>query len=487
MNKISTITQNSNEAFKKYQQHSLMERSNFLNAIAEEIELLGDTLLETASQESNLPIARFQGERARTCGQLRMFAEMLLEGSWEQLSIDTALPERTPLPKPDIRQCKLPIGPIVVFGASNFPLAYSTAGGDTASALAAGCSVIYKMHPSHAETSKLVASAIEKAIDRCDFPKDTFIHFEAETHDEVAALIQHPIIQGVGFTGSYHGGMAIHQYAQERIQPIPVFAEMGSVNPVIFLHGALKEKAAYWAEQYTNSITVGVGQFCTNPGLLVGIHSPELDNFKTLLAEKMKSIKDFKMLNEGIYKNYEKRVNEVTGVEAVSVLTTGNKTQESSGVVTFATVSADDFLVNENLHEEVFGPFSMLIECKDEHQLYAVCNAFKGQLTSTIIAEQPDYAVAQKLIVELQHKAGRLVFNNVPTGVEVCNSIVHGGPFPSTTDARFTSVGNSAILRWVRPIAYQNFPQELLPNNLKDANLNNAFRIINNKLSQESL
>lgn len=487
MQDINSIAQRSNEAFKNLQHYSTIERSNFLNAIAKEIEALGDELLETASKETNLPIARFQGERARTCSQLRMFAEMLLDGSWEQLSIDTAIPDRSPLPKPDIRQCKLPIGPVVVFGASNFPLAYSTAGGDTASALAAGCSVIYKMHPAHAATSRLVASAIERAIEKCHYEVDIFIHFEAENNDDVKALVQHPLIQGVGFTGSYHGGMAIHQYDQERKQPIPVFAEMGSVNPVVFLQHALSEKAEHWADQYTTSITAGVGQFCTNPGLLFGIKSAALDQFTEMLGTKMKAVRDFEMLNETIYHNYANKKAEVLKSEGVSLIAEGEQQKNASGVVTLAKVSSQDFKANPLLHQEVFGPFSMMVVCEDEHDLLETIDLLEGQLTATIIAEVGDYEASKKLLNVLQHKAGRVCFNNVPTGVEVCHSIVHGGPFPSTTDARFTSVGHGAILRWVRPVAYQNFPQELLPNRLKNENISNAYRIVNDQLSQESI
>jgi 2,5-dioxopentanoate dehydrogenase len=482
---IKELTKLSNEAFVQLQNKSSNQRASFLRDIATEIESIGILLLETASEETNLPVARFEGERGRTCFQLRMFANLLEDGLWQNNTIDTAIPDRTPLPKPDVRLSKIPIGPIVVFGASNFPLAYSTAGGDTASALAAGCSVIYKAHPSHAKTSLLVASAIEKAIVKNNFPPHTFIHFVTNEFSEVKQLVLQNEVQGVGFTGSIKGGLSILDYTKERKQPIPVFAEMGSVNPVVILEGALISKADAWADNYAAAITMGVGQFCTNPGIIIAVKSSHLDKFVARLSNKITESKDFKMLHEGIYKNYELRKSEVLNVASVTKIGESSQSDNNTGIPTLAIVSGKNFVSNPTLHEEVFGPFSLVIECESNEELISILSNFDGQLTSSIIFEKEDNDQVKILVDVLKHKAGRLVMNGVPTGVEVCDAMVHGGPFPSSTDSRYTSVGSGAIDRWLRPISFQNCPNELLPLELQNENPLGIWRKVNGKISKD--
>ncbi len=457
------IAKASNAAFFEMQSKTSAQRASLLRDMATEIEEIGEVLLQTASEESNLPVARFEGERNRTCAQLRMFADFIEDGTWHHGAIDIALPERKPLPRPELRMYKLPIGPIVVFGASNFPLAYSTAGGDTASAIAAGCSVIYKAHPAHSKTSLMVAEAIYRAIARNNFPKDTFIHFVANSFDQVESLVRSDEIQGIGFTGSVKGGLAIYEYTKARRQPIPVFAEMGSVNPVTLLPMALDKEAEKWADAYAAAITMGVGQFCTNPGILLTVKGKGLDAFTARLSHKIAESKDFKMLHEGIFQNYENRKLEVLHEAGVKKLAEGVKTVDYSGIPMLAIVEGRDYLDNPILHEEVFGPFSMIVCCENTSELKSVLSNFEGQLTASVIFDAAENELAREVLNIVKYKVGRIVVNGVPTGVEVCDAMVHGGPFPATTDARFSSVGSSAINRWIRPICYQNCPGDLLP------------------------
>ncbi|MFM2394108.1 MAG: hypothetical protein RLZZ546_2090 [Bacteroidota bacterium] len=484
---VEKIVERSYGAYVEAQKFSSKDIAKLLRNIADEIENIGENLLQTASEETNLPIVRFEGERGRTCMQLRMFADLVEEGSWKGVSIDTAIPDRKPLPKVDIRLSKLPIGPIVVFGASNFPLAYSTAGGDTASALAAGCSVIYKAHPLHPKTSLLVANAIEKAIADNGFPKDYFIHYIAEDFNDVKNLVNHQLVQGVGFTGSVKGGLAIQEYTKERAQAIPVFAEMGSTNPVILMPHAMNVNAQKWAENYAMAITMGVGQFCTNPGLLFGIKGEGLENFAKILTQKIETSKDFQMLHKGIHTNYETRKNEILAVSTVSKIAESSKSADFTAIPTLARVSAKEFIKHPTLHEEVFGPFSMIVECEDINELKSLLDIVVGQLTSSIIFEESEIEEVRNVLNVIQHKAGRVVMNGVPTGVEVCNSMVHGGPFPSTTDGRFTSVGSNAIYRWVRPVSFQNCPQALLPLELQNENPLGIWRTLNGVFTKDAV
>lgn len=482
-----TFVENVYKAFEEFQNIDLITRSNFLKSIADEIEACGQNLLETASEESNLPIARFEGERGRTCMQLRMFADYILEGSWLNASIDAGDADRKPLAKPDLRKINIGIGPIVVFGASNFPLAYSTAGGDTASALAAGCPVIYKAHPAHPKTSALVAKAIENAIAINQMPGDVFTHFISDSFDEVKKLIQHPKIKGVGFTGSLQGGMSIYEYAKSRVEPIPVFCEMGSTNPVILLPNALAEMAEEWAVHYSSAITMGVGQFCTNPGLLLGIKSKSLDRFIDTLSEKIASGKDFKMLHSGIYKNYENKKSEALMVSGVTMISSGHQNGLETAIPTLAKVDSNVFINKPILHEEVFGPYSLIVECNDFADLSNVLNVLNGQLTSSIIHHEGDEHEVNELTKVLKHKAGRIIYNGVPTGVEVNTSMVHGGTFPAVTDCRFTAVGHDAIMRWLRPISFQNCHESMLPDYLRNENISGIWRRINGKLTKASI
>jgi NADP-dependent aldehyde dehydrogenase len=401
--------------------------------------------------------------------QLRMFAAMLLEGSWLEASVDHAIPERVPA-KPDIRKMLVPLGPVVVFGASNFPYAYSTAGGDTASALAAGCSVVVKAHPAHLKTSTIIASAIVKAIAFCNMPLYTFQHVAGETFETGKALVQQTNTSAVGFTGSFSGGRALYDYAAARPRPIPVFSEMGSINPVLLLNNALDLNAENIATQYAGSITLGVGQFCTNPGLLIGIHSAALDRFKSTLVNAINQVAPAKMLHSGILNAYQQHRSDALAIEGVSCISNEKASNDLDASALIANVSGTDFLKQPKLKEEVFGPYALLVECADIAELKSVWNSVSGQLTTSIMGTDRDFEANPELLDMASAIAGRVLLNGVPTGVDVCASMVHGGPYPATTDSRFTAVGTNAVKRWVRPVCYQNCPDHLLPDALKESN-----------------
>ncbi len=467
-------------AFLTYKNFDGKRKGAFLRAIADEIEALGATLVTTAMEETALPEARIVSERGRTTGHCRMFAALVEEGSWVDARIDTAIPDRAPAPKPDIRKMSVPTGPIVVFGAANFPLAYSTAGGDTASALAAGCPVIVKAHPAHARTSTLVAEAILKAAAKTGMPKGVFHHLHGAAFQVGQSLVTHPFTKGVGFTGSLAGGKALFDLANSRPEPIPVFAEMSSINPVILLPETLARDAAKTAEKLAGSITLGVGQFCTNPGLIFAIEGESLNRFVEALGAQISGVVPATMLHPGIADNYAKRLHSALGQKGVKV--EGQATQPGTnlqGRALVASVDAREFLKNPNLSEEVFGPFSLIVRCENAAELQAVVNASHGQLTASVIGDESEIAKHPELMNVLIEKAGRLIINGVPTGVEVCPSMQHGGPFPSTTDARFTSVGTDAIKRFVRPVAFQSFPESLLPDELKTSNPKGIWRLWN--------
>lgn len=469
------IMEQSVAAFELYKNINATTKALFLESIANEIELLGDLLIDTASAETNLPAARLIGERGRTTMQLRMFANMLREGSWVDAVIDN-----------DIRRMLIPIGPIIVFGASNFPFAYSTAGGDTASALAAGCSVVVKAHPAHLQTSILVANVIAKAISDNNLPTHIFQHIEDISFEAGKALVQDPLTAGVGFTGSATGGYALCKYASERKYPIPVFAEMGSVNPVVLLPDTLAKNGQTIAQQYAASITLGMGQFCTNPGILLAIESPALYSFLKTLAETIDAVTPTKMLHQGIadaYRTKQQQALAQKGVEQINSFL--HHTNIEMPIPIIAKVSGQDFLLNELLHEEVFGPFSLVVCCKDEIELKAVHQSLKGQLTTTIMGTDIDVSIFSSFISDATNIAGRIVFNGVPTGVEVCNAMVHGGPSPASSDSRFTAVGINAVKRWVRPICFQNAPQYVLPDALKNENPLKIWRLQNNVFGKE--
>jgi NADP-dependent aldehyde dehydrogenase len=476
------------KAFEVYRYVDKKTKAAFLRSIAQEITALGDELIECAVSESGLPAARLQGERGRTTGQLNLFADLVEEGSWVEAVIDNALPERQPAPRPDIRKMLVPMGPAVVFGSGNFPLAFSVAGGDTASALAAGCPVVVKAHPAHPGTSALIAEAIKKAAKKHDLPEGVFSILYDDGYTIGEALVKHPKTKIVTFTGSFKGGMALLKLAQQRDEPIPVFTEMGSINPVFLLPEALENRYAQIAEQYAASITLGAGQFCTNPGLMIGLKSAGLNKFKKALGEAIEKISSSAMLTPGICKNYLKLSEEMLNEAGVSVIGRSgnlNKDKANQALPLMAEVSASAFIVNPKLKEEVFGPCSLLVVADYEVQMQQVLDALHGQLTVSVVADEDDLKKYKTLINNLANIAGRVILNNVPTGVEVVNAMQHGGPFPATSDSRFTSVGTGAIKRFVRPVSWQNWSNDLLPDELKDGNPLEIWRLVDNKWSKE--
>lgn len=478
---VEAAMKEANLAFLSYKNFSGKKKAEFLRAIADEIEALGDTLVKTAMRETNLPEARIIGERGRTTGHCRMFADLIEEGSWVEARIDTAIPDRTPAPKPDIRKMSVALGPVVVFGAANFPLAYSTAGGDTASALAAGCPVIVKAHPAHAETSQLVAGAIKKAAEKTGMPKGVFNHLHDSGFATGQTLVKHKYTKAVGFTGSLAGGKALFDLAVQRAEPIPVFAEMSSINPITLLPETLEKDFEKTAVLLGGSITLGVGQFCTNPGLVIAIENEGLKKFIAKLAAEIEKNVPGTMLHQGIADNYHKRLAQSLAQKGVSVEASAKEEgTNAQGRPTIASVPADIFLANPLLAEEVFGPFSLIVKCKDLSQLVQVISYAHGQLTASVIGSEEEIQKHKNILNVLAEKAGRLIINGVPTGVEVCPSQNHGGPYPATTDSRFTAVGTDAIKRFVRPVSYQNFPNSLLPDELKDGNPLGIWRIENN-------
>lgn len=476
------------DAYITYNQKSGKEKAAFLNAIADHILGLHENLIQVYCSESGLPEGRAKGERARTVGQLRAFAALLEEGSWVDATIDTAIPDREPMPKVDLRKMNVPLGPVVVFGASNFPLAFSTAGGDTAAALAAGCPVIVKSHPMHAGTGEMVASAIIKAAEETDMPNGVFSNLNSSGIEVGVQLVQHPMVKAVGFTGSIRGGRALFDLASQREEPIPVFAEMGSINPVVILPNALENRTADLAKTYAGSITVGSGQFCTNPGLLLGIKGESLTNFVNALSEEIVKIEPSCMLHPNIIGAYEK--NKQTAIDQEGLVVAADYRSEvtvNHARQTVVTVDGKTFLENTKLHHEVFGPFSMIVQCEDAKQLQAIISNLEGQLTGTIISDDNEITEYPQIIAALQNRVGRIIFNGVPTGVEVCPSMQHGGPYPASTDSRFTAVGTQSIKRWVRPFSYQNWPNDLLPNELKNSNPLGINRLINNELTKATI
>ena len=467
---IDRIVRKAQEAFTIYRSKSGKEKAVFLRGIADEILALGSELIERAMAESGLPEGRIVGERGRTMNQLKLFADVLEEGSWVDARIDFAQPDRQPLPKADIRQMLIPVGVVGVFTASNFPLAFSTAGGDTASALAAGNPVVVKAHESHPGTHALVIRAIEKAAAATGMPQGVISSIYG-SYPAGQALVKHPLIKSIAFTGSFRGGKALFDAAAAREEPIPVFSEMGSINPVILMEGVLEEKAEALADTYAGSVTLGAGQFCTNPGLLIGKDSGGLDRFIRRLGVAVQEISPATMLSEKIYRGYEQ--NRAAMLQQSGVNLEGKASTNSYawvGCGTVASVSGAAFLNNPHLQEEVFGPFTLVVKCDSDAELLSVIQSIGGQLTATIMASNTELNGHSGLISELREKVGRLIFNGVPTGVEVCHSMHHGGPFPATTDSRFTSVGTNAIKRFVRPVCYQNWPENLLPAELKDQN-----------------
>ncbi len=467
------------KAWKTYKQTTGKEKARFLRTIAKEIEQLGDVLINRAMAESGLPEGRIIGERGRTCNQLRLFADLVEEGSWVDATIDEAMPDRQPLARADIRKMLVALGPVAVFTASNFPLAFSTAGGDTASALAAGCTVVVKAHPSHLGTNALVATAITRAAEQCNLPEGVFSTLVGgiETGQQ---LVKHPLIKAVGFTGSFRGGKALFDLVNSRPEPIPVYAEMGSNNPIFILQEKLKTEQEDLATMIAGSVNLGAGQFCTNPGLLVLQKSDTTTAFLQALKDAFATLQSATMLNEGIFESYQKGKAACIAAEGVSLVFSGeNPSSDWKGEPGFATVSGKRFLQNNHLQEEIFGPFTLAVLCEDAIEVNAIAQHLQGQLTATIMGTTEELANSTALIELLSQKAGRVIFNGVPTGVEVCTAMHHGGPFPASSNALFTSVGTDAIKRFVRPVAFQDMPEMLLPKELKTENPLDIWRTVN--------
>jgi len=473
-------------SFDDYRQLSDEQRAQFLEAIAQGLLELGDTLIERVHLESGLPKPRLEGERMRTANQLKLFASLLRDGRWHGAVVDTALPDRQPLPRADLRQRLIGVGPVAVFGASNFPLAFSVAGGDTASALAAGCPVIVKAHPAHLGTSELVARVIQNAARDTGMPEGVFSMLIDKDIAVGQALVSHPLIQAVGFTGSRRGGLALVAAAQARPVPIPVYAEMSSINPGFLLPAALSSRAESIATGFADSLVMGAGQFCTNPGILLALESDDLERFLTAAAKALTDKPPTTMLTPNIYGAYCKGLNTLHKAAGVTLVAEGREAEGpyQAQAAFFRTDSAT-FLANPALEDENFGPSALLIVCKDVADLQKVARKFDGQLTVTLHYDEGDKAIAQVLLPILERKAGRILFNDFPTGVEVSYSMVHGGPFPATSDSRTTSVGATAIDRFLRPICYQAVPDFLLPPALQHRNPLNTWRLVNGELIKD--
>lgn len=473
-------------AFETFRETTGRTRAAFLERVADEILALGDALIQRAHEETGLPEARLTGERGRTVGQLRLFASVASEGSWVDARIDTAVPDRQPLPKPDLRRMLIPIGPVIVFGSSNFPLAFSVAGGDTASALATGNPVIVKAHSGHPGTSELVATAIRRAVAACGLPEGLFSMLHGSGKIVGTALVRHPAARAVGFTGSSAAGRALFDAAASRPHPIPVFAEMSSLNPVFVLPEALALHGRAIADGLRTSVTMGVGQFCTKPGLVFGIADDHFARFQREFAALIRDVAPASMLHEGIYESYRENLSRVleAGVEPLAQSRTEPDPgrTEAEAVVARTTVAA--WQQAPLLGEEVFGPFTLIVSGSSLEDLERAATALDGQLTATVHGTPADLAAAGRLLRILEQRVGRLVVNGFPTGVEVCPSMNHGGPYPATTDVRFTSVGTAALLRFVRPICYQGVPQSLLPDALQDHNPLGIQRMVNGTLGR---
>ncbi len=476
------------QAFRIYSGKSGEDKAIFLEAIAGEIISLGDELLKRCGEETGLPEGRLVGERARTVGQLKLFAEMIREGSWVDARIDSSDPTRKPAPRPDIRGMLKPLGPVGIFGASNFPLAFSVAGGDTTSALAAGCPVVFKAHPAHPGTCEMVGTAILNAARKTGMPHGTFSMLHGSSTRVGMAIVVHPLIRAVAFTGSFRGGKAIYDAAVRRPEPIPVYAEMGSSNPVFILPHALRERGGEIAKGLTASVTLGVGQFCTSPGLVFYLASKEGENFQEAAANEFSAVAAGPMLTAGISKAYKKGVDNLNEHEGIQLLAKGKSHGGPlEGIACLLNTTAEEFMNDDHLEEENFGPSTLTVAADNISELVKIAENLKGHLTVTIHATEEDLMEHSILMAILERKVGRLIINGFPTGVEVCDAMVHGGPFPATTDSRTTSVGTRAIERFARPLCYQDFPDHMLPNELKDRNPLGIVRMINGKRTSSAL
>ena len=464
------------------------DRAALLETMADKIDALGDRLTETAHRETHLPAGRLNGERGRTVNQLRLFASVVREGSWVDARIDPALPDREPLPRPDLRRMLVPLGPIAVFGASNFPLAFSVAGGDTASALAAGCPVVCKAHPGHPDTSELVADAIAEALKQHDAPEGVFTLVHTESNEQNLDLVRHPAVQGVGFTGSHRAGRALFDAALRRDVPIPVFAEMSSVNPMVLLPGAVAERTEELAKGLYGSFTLGVGQFCTKPGVVFTLAGAATEALIDKLAEHTRDGVVDPMLHDGIASDYRHGLQRLSGAKGVETVAQAD-VDEASGAGRPALLRTTAAAVREDpkLLDECFGPVTLIVVADDLDEVATTLETMQGQLTATLHTGDGDTNAAARLLPVLRRLAGRVLFNGFPTGVEVSHAMQHGGPYPATTDPRFTSVGTAAILRWARPVCYQNTPADLLPPELQDTNPRAIWRTVDGERTREGI
>ena len=461
---VDRACQAAEAAFWDYGYSSREDRARFLDAIAEEIEARAAAITEIATQESGLPEARLQGERGRTTGQLRLFAEHIRKGDYLDRRVDPALPERQPLPRPDIRLMQRPIGPVAVFGASNFPLAFSVAGGDTAAALAAGCPVVVKGHPAHPGTSEIVAEAVDAARQRLGLHPGVFSMVHDGGLEVGRALVQHPLIRAVGFTGSLAGGRALFDLCAQRPDPIPFFGELGSVNPMFLLPQAVAARGDEIARGWAGSLTMGAGQFCTNPGIAVVLQA-QSDTILAPMHEALAQVGAQVMLTHGIAAAYRRGRERIAASQGVREALTSMCDQRNATPNLFV-VSGEDWLGNHDLGEEVFGPLGLLVTARDEDEMLRIARSLNGQLTATLHMDAGDAGLARQLLPVLERKAGRVLANGFPTGVEVCDAMVHGGPYPASTNFGATSVGTMSIRRFLRPVSYQNLPEAILPEDL---------------------
>ncbi|WP_151718980.1 aldehyde dehydrogenase (NADP(+)) [Gemmobacter serpentinus] len=450
------------EAFWTYGYSSRAERAAFLDAIADEIEARAEAITQIGTQETGLPEARLNGERGRTTGQLRLFADHIRKGAYLDHRVDAALPDRQPAPRPEIVMLQRPIGPVAVFGASNFPLAFSTAGGDTAAALAAGCPVVVKGHSAHPGTGEIIAEAIHAAIAKTGMPKGVFSLIQGGNRQVGEALVQHPFIKAVGFTGSLAGGRALFDLCAARPEPIPFFGELGSVNPMFMLPGAMAARAEALGTGWAGSLTMGAGQFCTNPGIAVVLDGKDADTFVAATKAALEKVAPQTMLTDGIAKAYNDGQARFVASNAVNSVLETESTGRAVSPNLFET-TADAFLNDHGLSQEVFGPLGLVVRVGSVEAMRELARGFEGQLTSTMHMDSSDLAAAQGLLPILERKSGRVLVNGFPTGVEVVDSMVHGGPYPASTNFGATSVGTLSIRRFLRPVSYQNLPQDLLP------------------------
>lgn len=487
---VDRAVQMADEAFRGRWPRNAIQTADLLQRIAQEIESLGDELIQRCGAETGLPPERLKMERGRTCGQLRLFAQVVEEGSWVDARIDRAQPDRKPLPRPDLRRMLAPIGPVVVFPASNFPLAFSVAGGDTASAFAAGCPVVVKARLAHAGTSELVGMAVQKAVAAAGMPAGWFSMLHGPGRETGLRLVSHPLVRAVGFTGSLTGGRTLCDAAAARPEPIPVYAEMGSINPVFLLPGAMQQRVEAIARGLYQSVTLGVGQFCTNPGLVVALDDEHLARLLEATGRLIARTPPATMLLAAIEESYRQgvqRLADTPGVQLVAEAAQAADRGKTQGAAALLVTDAETFLQNGDLGREVFGPATLVVRCRRIEQMLEVAESLEGQLTATIHAADGELSQHRRLTAILERKAGRVVLNGFPTGVEVCASMNHGGPYPATSDPHATSVGTAAIYRFARPVCYQSFPESELPEELHDKNVRGIWRLVDDVRTKEDV